>query len=558
MYQSPPSSYPIHVYISPQPFSSFTNMESSFSFPAAALAGTVFAFAIFFYCFASLLIRTQNNRGSIDGRKEASLPEAGGAWPLIGHLHLLGGPVPPHIVLANMADKYGPIFTVKMGIYRALIVSNWEIAKQCLTVNDRVFATRPKSVSSEVMAYNYAMFGLAPYGPYWRHVRKIAILDLLSNHRLELLKHLRESEVQASINHIYKRCVENYSGAPKKVLVDMKRWFGDITLNVVFRMIVGKRYEDERDEKGRQAFRDFFDLAGRFVVSDAFPVLRWLDLDGYEKMMKKTAQELDRVVQGWLNEHKSRRNTKKGHGSNKDNDQDFMDVLLSSVYATEELPDYDADTFIKATCMALVLAGSDTTTVSLTWALSLLLNHREVLKKAQHELDTHIGREKPVKESDLKNLVYIQAIIKETLRLYPAGPLGVPHESMDDCTVDGYHVPRGTRLLFNLWKIHRDPRIWSDPLEFRPERFLTTHKDFDIRGQNFELIPFGSGRRMCPGINLAMQMMSLSLAALLQGFDITTSADEPVDMAEAIGMTNLKATPLEVLATPRLPEHAYQ
>ncbi|KAI6702469.1 hypothetical protein NL676_011605 [Syzygium grande] len=111
----------------------------------------------------------------------------------------------------------------------------------------------------------------------------------------------------------------------------------------------------------------------------------------------------------------------------------------------------------------------------------------------------------------------------ETLRLYSASPLGVPHESMEDCTVDGYHIPRGTRLLFNLWKIHRDPRIWSEPLEFQRERFLTTHKDFDIRG-----------------------------------FDITTSADEPIDMAEAIGMTNLKANPLEVLATSRLPEHTYQ
>ncbi|KAI3409177.1 uncharacterized protein J3R85_019667 [Psidium guajava] len=129
---------------------------------------------------------------------------------------------------------------------------------------------------------------------------------------------------------------------------------------------------------------------------------------------------------------------------------------------------------------------------------------------------------------------------------------------MEDCTVDGYHVPKGTRLLFNLWKIHRDPRVWSDPLEFQPERFLTTHKDLDVRGQNFELIPFGSGRRMCPGINLAMQLLSLSLAALLHGFNITTLADEPVDMAEAIGMTNLKATPLEVLAVPRLPEHVYQ
>ncbi|KAF8024316.1 hypothetical protein BT93_F1490 [Corymbia citriodora subsp. variegata] len=533
-------------------------MESPFSFPTPALAGMIFAFAIFLYYFTSLLRRAKNKRGSVGGHKEASLPEASGAWPLIGHLHLLGGPVPPHIVLANMADKYGPIFTIKMGIHRALIVSNWQTTKECLTVNDRVLATRPKSVSSEVMAYNYAMFGLAPYGPYWRHVRKITMLELLSNHRLELLKHVRESEVQASINHIYKRCTENYNGAQKKVLVDMKRWFGDITLNVVFRMIVGKRFEDEQDEKGRDALREFFDLAGRFVVSDAFPILRRFDLDGYEKMMKKTAQELDRVVQGWLNEHKSRRSTNKGRGNNKDCDQDFMDVLLSIADAAEELPGSDADTFIKATCMALVLAGSDTTSVSLTWALSLLLNHREVLKKAQHELDTQIGRERPVNESDLKNLVYLQAIIKETLRLYPAAPLGVPHESMEDCTVDGYHVPKGTRLLFNFWKIHRDQHIWSDPLEFRPERFLTTHKNLDVRGQNFELIPFGSGRRMCPGINLAMQLISLSLAAILHGFDITTLADEPVDMAEAIGMTNLKATPLEVLVTPRLPEYAYQ
>ncbi|KAL3734777.1 hypothetical protein ACJRO7_024021 [Eucalyptus globulus] len=535
---------------------SFTNMESSFSFPTTALLG-IFAFATIIYFFRSLLIRTKYDR-SVDGHKKASLPEAGGAWPLIGHLHLLGGPVPPHIILASMADKYGPIFTIKTGVHRALIVSNWQIAKQCLTVNDRAFASRPKSVSSEVMAYNYAMFGLAPYGPYWRYVRKVTMLDLLSSHRLELLKHVRDSEVQASMTHLYKRCMESYSGAPEKVLVDMKRWFGDITLNVVFRMIVGKRYEDEQDEKGREALRSYFDLAGRFIVSDAFPILRWLDLDGYERMMKKTAQELDRVVQGWLNEHKSRRSTNKRRGDNKDSDQDFMDVMLSTVDAAEELPGYDADTFIKATCMALVLAGSDTTSVSLTWALSLLLNHREVLKKAQHELDTQIGRERLVNESDLENLVYIQAIIKETMRLYPAAPLGVPHESTEDCTVDGYHIPKGTRLLFNFSKIHRDQHIWSDPQEFRPERFLTTHRNFDVRGQNFELLPFGSGRRMCPGINLAMQLISLSLAAFLHGFDITTLADEQVDMAEAIGMTNLKANPLEVLVTPRLPEHTYR
>jgi len=165
--------------------------------------------------------------------------------------------------------------------------------------------------------------------------------------------------------------MESYSGAPKKVLVDMKQWSGDITLNVVFRMIVGKRYEDEQDEKGREALRSYFDLAGRFIVSDAFPILRWLDLDGYERMMKKTAQELDRVVQGWLNEHKSRRSTNKRRGDNKDSDQDFMDVMLSTVDAAEELPGYDADTFIKATCM-VSLSSIISTRVSLKKAFDLV------------------------------------------------------------------------------------------------------------------------------------------------------------------------------------------
>ncbi|KAK9269825.1 hypothetical protein L1049_025398 [Liquidambar formosana] len=205
-----------------------------------------------------------------------------------------------------------------------------------------------------------------------------------------------------------------------------------------------------------------------------------------------------------------------------------------------------------------ILSGStDTTTITLVWALSLLLNNRHILKKAQEELDFHIGKERQVEESDMKNLVYIQAIFKETLRLYPAAPLSAPHESMEDCTVGGYDVPKGTRLVVNLWKIHREPRVWVDPCEFRPERFLTTHKDIDLRGQHFELIPFGSGRRMCPGISLSLQVMHLTLASLLHGFDIATIANEPVDMSERFGLTILKATPLEVLLTPRLSSNLY-
>ncbi|GLT47055.1 hypothetical protein SLA2020_207770 [Shorea laevis] len=242
---------------------------------------------------------------------------------------------------------------------------------------------------------------------------------------------------------------------------------------------------------------------------------------------------------------------------NKKQEEDFMDVMLSILDRGEFPTEIDVDTVSKAMCLSLVLAALDTTTVTLTWALSLLLNHLEKLKKVQHELDTNIGRERQVNEYDVKNLTYLQAIIKETLRLNPAAPLLVPHESMEDCIVGGYHVPKGTKLFFNGFKIQRDARVWPDPDEFQPERFLTTHKDVDVRGQSFELIPLGSGRRMCPGVSFALQVLQLTLATFLHGFEVAVPLNEMVDMSEGSGITNLKATPLEVLISPRLPQHLY-
>ncbi|KAL5558130.1 hypothetical protein UlMin_034343 [Ulmus minor] len=483
-------------------------------------------------------------------------PEAGGGWPIIGHLLLLGGSQPPHTTLGKMANKYGPIFTIQIGVHKTLIVSGWEMAKECFTTNDKAFATRPKSVAIEIMGYNYAMFGFAPYGSYWRHLRKIATLELLTNNRLTMSSHVRESEVKGAIKEVYEMWVKD-----KKVMVEMKKWFGDIALNVLFRLVFGKRFlgtssneESEENDRCRRALTDFFALAGTFVASDAIPWLRWLDLGGYEKVMRKTAKDLDELAEKWLEEHKQNR----GSGQLPKADQDFMDVMISILDAAEEIPsNFDADTINKATCLTFILAATDTTMVTMTWALALLLNNRDTLKKVQEELDEHVGRQRQVKESDLENLVYLQAIIKETLRLYPAGPLSVPHEAIEDCNVGGYDVVAGTRLLVNLSKLHRDPRVWLDPDEFKPERFLTDHKDIDLRGQNFEFIPFGSGRRICPGISFALRAMQLTLANLLHGFDLTTPFDEPVDMRESIGLTNLKATPLDVFLNPRLPTEAY-
>ncbi|XP_040970723.1 cytochrome P450 CYP82D47 [Gossypium hirsutum] len=486
------------------------------------------------------------SRGNTNSKKTAS--EASGACPIIGHLRLLGGPQPPHISLANMADKYGRIFTIKLGVQRALVVSNWEVAKkECLTINDKAFATRPNLACAELMGYNKAMIGFAPYGLHWRQMRKIATIELLSNHRLNLLKHVRESEVKTSLQQLYQLWNKKKSSNSDKVLVEMKRWFRDVTLNVILRIVVGKRipnsYEGVETVKWKELLDDLFELSGKFIISDALPYLRWLDIGGDLKLMKKVAKDLDQVAEEWLLEHKEKRAENEANS-----EEDFMGALLSILSDTEE---HEADTINKATSLNLILAAEDTSSITMTWALSLLLNNRDASNKVKQELDIHVGK-------DTKNLVYLQSVIKETLRLYPAAPLSVTHEAIEDCSVSGYHVSAGTWLILNLQKIQRDPQIWEDPLEFRPERFMTTHKDIDVRGYDFELIPFSSGRRMCPGYSFALKILELTLANVLHWFEFEIPSGETVDMRESPGMTNPKATPLEVHITPRLPTFVYQ
>ena len=203
------------------------------------------------------------------------------------------------------------------------------------------------------------------------------------------------------------------------------------------------------------------------------------------------------------------------------------------------------------------MAGNETTSITFTWLMSALLNNRHVMKHAQEELDLKVGRDRWVEQSDIPNLVYLKAIVKETLRLYGPAPLLVPHEAMEDCCVGGYHIPKGTRLLVNAWKLHRDLAVWSNPKEFRPERFLTSHSTVDVFGQDFELIPFGSGRRSFPGINMALQMLHLTISRFLQAFDMAIPSNSPVDMTEGISLSMPKATPLEVMIMPRLHAEFY-
>ena len=193
----------------------------------------------------------------------------------------------------------------------------------------------------------------------------------------------------------------------------------------------------------------------------------------------------------------------------------------------------------------LLLAGTDTSAVTLEWAMTNLLNHPDILKKVRDEVDSQIGEEKLIEESDISKLHYLQSIISETLRLYPAAPLLVPHMSSANCTIGGYDVPSGTMLLVNAWAIHRDPKVWDDATSFKPERFENG------KSEGHKLMSFGIGRRTCPGAGLAQRTVSLTLASLIQSFEWERVTKEEVDIHEGSGLTMPKAMPLEAMCKAR-------
>ncbi|KAI3760269.1 hypothetical protein L1987_50662 [Smallanthus sonchifolius] len=479
-------------------------------------------------------------------------PEPSGALPFLGHLHRLRGKAPIARILGNLADDYGPAYSLRLGSHRALVVSNWQTIKECFTTNERNFATRPNMAAGRYMSYDNAGFGLSPYGPYWREIRKLVVSELLTNQRLEKFKNVRNTEISNSINELV---LLSQKTGDRASVMDMHKWFEHIPFNIIVRILAGKDLSNNKEGTlMKEAIKKLVHISGVFVVSDFFPNLEWMDIGGHVKAMKQVAKELDGVIGKWLNEHIEKRK----ECDNVDKEGDFMDVMLSALPEDAEMSGHGRETVIKATILVLIWSGTGSTALTMIWALSLLLNHPHILKAAQKELDINVGRKKWVEESDITNLVYLHAIVKETLRMYPPGPLAGPHEAIEDCCIGGYHVAKGTRLIVNVWKLHRDPQVWSDPHEFRPERFLEKHSEVTYQGQNFEYIPFSTGRRMCPAVTYASHVIHLTLARLLQGFDLSTPMGKPVDMSEGLGLALPKVKPLEVTITPRLSPELYQ
>ncbi|KAK9165873.1 hypothetical protein Scep_001064 [Stephania cephalantha] len=295
-------------------------------------------------------------------------------------------------------------------------------------------------------------------------------------------------------------------------------------------------------------------LSGASNVEDFVGGLRWVS--GMDGKLVRLRERRDEFLQGLIEEHRDRRNTAAAAAAAAYNCNDeekksitnrtLIDVLLG---LQETDPEYHSDQMIRGTIAVLLAAGTDTSAATMEWAMSLLLNHPNVLHKARAEIEFRVPPSRLLTESDIPNLPYLNSIIAETLRMYPVGPLLVPHESSQDCTLGGYHVPRGTMLLVNMWAIHNDPRVWDQPREFRPERFQG--QETGVVRDGFKLMPFGSGRRSCPGEGLAMRVVGLVLGTLIQCFEWERVGEELVDMSEGAGLTMPKARPLEAKCRPR-------
>ncbi|ESQ30928.1 hypothetical protein EUTSA_v10011421mg [Eutrema salsugineum] len=457
-------------------------------------------------------------------------PSPAYSLPVIGHLHLLKNPI--HRTFLSISKSLGntPIFHLHLGNRLVYVISSHSITEECFTRNDVVLANRPELIMGKHIAYDSTIMIAASYGDHWRNLRRIAAVEIFSSQRISTFMSVRKDEIRQLITHLSRNSVNGF------VEVEMKSLLASLALNNIIMMVAGKRYygggtEDNDEAKiVRALISEAVAGSGAGNLADYLPIVRWVT--DFEKRAKILGNRFDGFLQRLVDEKRAEKT--KGQ------------TLIHHLLSLQEIqPEYYTDVIIKGIIISLVIAGTDTSAVTLEWAMSNLLNHPEILKKARAEIDDKIGLDRLVKESDIVNLHYLQNIVSETLRLYPPVPLLLPHLSSEDCKVAGYDMPHGTMLLTNVWAMHRDPSLWEEPEVFKPERF-------EKEGESQKLIlPFGMGRRACPGAELGKRLVSLALGCLIQCFEWERVGEELVDMTEDKGLTMPKATPLRAMCMAR-------
>ncbi|XP_010426321.1 PREDICTED: cytochrome P450 71A22-like [Camelina sativa] len=462
-------------------------------------------------------------------RKKSNTPVSPPRLPLIGNLHQLGRH--PHRSLCSLSNRYGPLMLLHFGRVPVLVVSSADMARDILKTHDLVFASRPRSKIFEKLLYDRHDVASAPYGEYWRQMKSVCVLQLLNNKMVRSFRNVRQEEISLMMEKIHKS---------SSLRVNLSELLVSLTNDVISRVALGRKYSSETDSK--ELMKRLVRLLGEFSVGTYVPWLAWIDwISGLDGQLKKTGNDLDEFLERVVQDHDD--------GDHRARN-DFVDVLLA--IQREKSVGFEINRLsIKAIILDVVVGGTDTSYALLEWAMTELLRHPDCMNRLQEEVRTICKGKSSVPEEDIQDMNYLKAVIKETMRLHPPIPLMFPHESTEDVRVRDYNIPAGTQVMINVWAIGRDAASWGpDAEEFRPERHLNSYVDF--RGQNFELIPFGAGRRICPAISFAVVLIEVVLANLVHQCDWRLPdeyTEDQTSVAESTGMAIHRLFPLYAIAS---------
>ncbi|KAL7595396.1 hypothetical protein Lser_V15G29258 [Lactuca serriola] len=422
-----------------------------------------------------------------------------------------------------MSHIYGPIFKFHLGSKLHVVINTPDLVKAVVREQDDIFANRNPSIAALAISYG----------------------GVLSNKNLEACRFFRRDEVRKTIKNIYGKVGS---------AIDISQ----IAFSTEGSVLTSMVWENTSDPNAKGSHfgaelqrisSNIVEILGQPNLSDIFPSLAWLDLQGILRKSKRQLHQLDRIFTSIIDDRIISNSKKPKDAVGHEGKKDLLQILL-------ELEDQkDATsisiTQIKALLLDIMVAGTETTTTLIEWAMAEIMQNNYIMKRLQEELAEIVGLDNIVEESHLPKLKYLDATIKETFRLHPIVPLILPRLPSQDCIVGGYTIPKGCTVFLNVWSIHRDPQYWDNPLEFNPERFLTNKYDF--KGSNLNFIPFGSGRRLCPGVPLAEKMQMYIMASLLHSFDWSLPEGEKHDLSEKFGITLKKREPLIVVPSQRLP-----